>query len=161
MTRWSLGVLVGLPIVAVVALILLALIAFGVRTRMTASDPFELSDGALVAGGAAGALVLLLAVTGFVMWPWDARFHQWRTVTGVVEQTSSRLITDGKAVSQRIVVSIAGYPYGCDDTRCTLLQPGDRVSLTCKPEYQWAGQSGEACEFVGSSRTGDLPGGAR
>lgn len=156
-THWTLGVLIGLPIAALITLVCLALIAWGVsiRIRKDSSDWSFNSWFAITLG--ALALGAVLAGTGFSLWPWDARFHQWRPVTGVVEQTNTRLIADGKAVSQRIVLRIAGKPYGCDDTRCTLLQPGDRVALTCKPEYQYAGAAGEGCEFIGSTRTGDMP----
>lgn len=152
-THWSLGVLVGLPIAGVLVLICLAIIALGLWMAITD----DIGDGVTFSLFGVIFLLAVLVTTGGALWPWDARFHQWRPVIGTVEQTNSRLISDGKTVSQRIVVSIDGKPYGCDDTRCTLLQKGDQVALTCKPEYQWAGVSGEACEFVGSSRTGDLP----
>lgn len=153
-THWTLGVLIGLPIAGLITLACLAIIGFGVFVAVM-DGPWE--EGAFFWGFGGVILALTLVITGFTMWPWDARFHQWRPVTGVVEQTNTRLIADGKAVSQRIVLRIAGKPYGCDDTRCTLLQPGDRVALTCKPEYQYAGAAGEGCEFIGSSRTGDMP----
>lgn len=151
--RWSLGVLVGLPIAALCALSLAVVLIIGIR--MLRSPSRDDRDWAVLQACFSGALlVVVVVVTGFVMWPWDVRFHQWRPVSGTVQQTSSRLIPVGdRGVEQRIVLLIAGKPYGCDDTRCALLQPGDTVHLACKPEYQLAGEAGEGCEFLSSSRT--------
>lgn len=159
-TRWSLGVLVGVPVAAVLALLCLAAIGYGLWMRRSRRLLIS-NDGKVMAWSGAAGLAIVVGVTAGAFWPWDARFHQWTPVTGTVEQTSTRLISSGsgdsRSVEQRVVVRLGGRPYGCDDTRCALLQAGDRVALTCKPEYQWAGVAGEACEFIGSTRTGDMP----
>ena len=104
-------------------------------------------DGAGVVVGAIG-LVLTLAITGFATWPWEAQYHQWRPVSGVVQQVSSRMIADGKAMSQRFVLVIDGQPYGVDDTRASLVKVGDTVSLMCTKEWVWASTPGDACRWV-------------
>jgi hypothetical protein len=42
--------------------------------------------------------------------------------------------------------------YRCDDSRCSLLKPGDELSLWCIREWQQASTPGYDCNF-GDSRS--------
>lgn len=71
-------------------------------------------------------------------WPFKHDYHWWVDKSGTVSAVSSRLIPSGdKSVQQRFVVVVGGQPLGVDDTRASLLKPGDRVSLRCRKENEW------------------------
>lgn len=140
MTQWSLGVLVGLPAAGVVTAVALAMVIVGCRRRDWAfSDP----PLRLIVGG-----FLLLAVPALT---WTTEYHQWRPVTGRVERIESRLISAGdKGTSQKFAVRLAGddREYGCDDTRCALVQPGHTLALSCVRVWQYTGTPGFDCTYV-------------
>lgn len=137
--RWSIGTLVGLPIAAIIVIALLVLAGVALYGREKGI------------GGKFLALALGIALfTGWAMYPWQARYHRWEPKTGTVESVNKRLISDGdKSMSERFVVRWRGADgeYGCDDTRCALVRPGDRLTLLCKREWQYAGVDGWACNF--------------
>ena len=135
---WDFGFTVGLWIAVIVAMVSIAAIVVDIKWDF---------DGAGIVGGSLGLLITLVVV-GISTWPWEAQYHQWRPVSGQVEEISSRMIADGKAMSQRFVVVIDGQPYGIDDTRASLLKVGDEVSLMCIREWQWASTPGDACRWV-------------
>ena len=83
----------------------------------------------------------------YVLWPFDWDYLSWHRVDGKVEQVASRQVSDGKAMSQRFVLVIDGRPYGVDDTRAALVKAGESVTLACKKEYQYAAESGWACNW--------------
>lgn len=156
--RWSLGVLVGLPVAGVVTLILLGLAALLLYVWRS-TEPGGWSDRGLFAGGFFTCLALALGVviaTGLLMWPWHAEYHRWTTVTGEVRTVSSRFLasdTQGGGSTQRFVVDLAGVGQrSCDDTRCSLVKPGDRLTLSCKREWQYTGTPGWSCAYVDDAR---------
>jgi hypothetical protein len=108
-------------------------------------------EGGIAAGSLIFALVLVaLAASPIGYYPYDSEYHQWRSVSGEVQDVSSRLIGGNKTVSQRFVVKIDGHAFGVDDTRASLLKKGDTVSLRCKREWQYAAESGWACRWGGA-----------
>lgn len=138
-TLWSPGMwyfVIGTPILAIFIIGGAAAFGWAMESWLT---------GLLT--GFAG-LAIVGVITGFMMWPWQMRYHEYTPVSGIVQQSSSRFINDGQGnISQRIAVKISGQIYGCDDTRCTELKPGDPVTLLCKPEYQWNATPGWACNW--------------
>jgi hypothetical protein len=145
---WSLGVLIGVPLLGV---ILLVLLGFALWCLVEA----ELGVG-LSALGVAGVIVgVALSPLGY--YPYGAEYHQWRDVSGVVADTGSRFLpsSDGKATEQKIVVRYAGsdLDFGCQDTRCALVKKGDTLDLRCKRTWQYQSVSGYDCRFV-SRRAG-------
>lgn len=157
--HWSLGVLIGLPIAGVFALAGLAGIWAGVvarrRDRKRDYPKGWLDSGAgLGIGGGAAILAVTLIITGLAMWPWTAEYHQWRPVSGTVTAVDSRLLSAGDrgGTDQKFAVRLAGstQEYGCADTRCSLVKPGQHLELECKRVWQYAGTPGYDCAYVRS-----------
>lgn len=154
--RWSLGVLVGLPLAALAALACLLAACFLFYLWRSTGD---YSDRGLFAGGFFGAVVALVATvifTGWSMWPWVGEYHRWHTTSGTVTAISSRLIgsdTKGGGTTQRFVVTLAGVGQrSCDDTRCAEVKAGDRLTLSCKRAWQYAGTPGYDCNYIEDHR---------
>lgn len=93
-----------------------------------------------------------VAVVGTLLafYPYEARFHQWRPVSGTVQQVTSRLIGKDKSTNQVFLVQIAGHDYRVDDTRGAGLKAGDQVSLMCRDTWEYAAASGTVCRWGGS-----------
>lgn len=149
---WSLGVLIGTPIAIVLFLAFSGLAIYTLhlyrgevakrKTQRYATTTWGLPS--IVFAVCALITVVIYAAS---MWPYHSEFHQWRSVTGTVQQISSRMVSSDKSMSQRYVVVIDGEPFAVDDTRASLLHKGDKVSLKCKKEYQFQAVSGWACNW--------------
>lgn len=156
-TRWSLGVLIGLPLLS------LAFIAFAVLALLLVRYGRRTYDGRFFKGLgiASGGVAVLLAVVmampvpvGF--WGLRSEWHQWRPVGGSVASISSRLLAgDNGGATQRFVVQFADSDkqYACDDTRCALVKVGDVLHLSCKRHWQYSGLSGYDCNYVSKGET--------
>ncbi len=98
------------------------------------------------------ALLAVVVVAGFAigLWPYKWEYHSYQQVAGNVADISARFRVDGQATSQSFAIRFQGRSqiYRCDDTRCALIKPGDRLVLRCIREYQWASVSGYGCVFV-------------
>jgi hypothetical protein len=143
---WSLGTLIGLPIWA---LFLIACIGLGGMLLWDAARTQYESPWLGVGIIVAGLIVTGLGV-GLGFYPYKAEYHQWQTQTGTVEQIDKRILggSDG-SINERFVVDLGdGKQYGCDDTRCAGVREGDRLTLSCKREWQYAGVDGYGCKFV-------------
>lgn len=137
----SMGMWLGLPIAGIILIICIVFcIGFAV------SKPYDWKIGFSIA---AVVGIFTVIITGLIMWPWKHDYHFYVPVSGKVEQTNSRLISNGdKGVSQRFVVVINGKPYGVDDTRASLLKEGDFVKLRCKKEFDFgSSDQGWACKW--------------
>lgn len=100
------------------------------------------------------ATVLLLVVCSvglWALWPLDMEYHQWRRVSGPVAAVQARMMGDGSGgtTQQYAVRYVDGRQRRCDDTRCSLLRPGDDLTLWCIREWQWAAEDGYACRYGG------------
>lgn len=95
---------------------------------------------------AAAAALATVAITAF---PFQAQYLQYRPVSGTVRSVTSRFLSGGNnSVSQRFAVTMSGGQiYGCDDTRCSTLKPGDRVTILCERQWQWVGVPGWTCNW--------------
>jgi hypothetical protein len=153
--HWSLGVLIGLPLLSllVVGLLLATAVLLYFGFFKDVDDPFVQF---MLAGftGVPGLIIAVLMAFGY--WPYTAEYHQWRPVQGTVTHVDSRIIGADSGVSQRFVVQFAGsdVAYGCDDTRCATVHPGDVLALSCKREWEWAANSGYGCRWVDVRRPG-------
>lgn len=145
---WSLGVLVGGPIAVVLILIGLAVVAFGIAEQRTSRD----GVGLMVGGSLwAGLIVLICALPMVGYYPYSAEYHQWRDVTGTVQQIDKRLISSGDSMEDKFVIRFGdGQQFSCDDTRCAQVAEGDDVTLSCKRAWQYTGTDGYNCRFVSS-----------
>lgn len=135
-THWTLGVLIGIPVLSIIALaILIAIVGF------VFVEEIGLAAFAVLVG------VVFTALSLVFYYPFKAEYHQWRPVSGKIEATSSRLLTTDSGVEQKIVFRINGAEYGCTDTRCSLAKVGDSIDLSCKLSYQWSSTPGQDCRF--------------
>lgn len=151
-TSWSLGVLVALPILS---LFLVSFIVGGGLLLRKRRDCDEFDRTAyLWAAIACWTTALVMAVlmaapTGY--YPYKAEYHQWQPRSGVVAQVSKRLVGNGDSgMSEKIVVRYKddGGEFGCEDTRCALVEVGDTLDLKCKRAWQYASVSGYDCRFI-------------
>lgn len=148
--HWSLGVLIGLPLVVLVLLAAAAAVFFGVR-QIRNDDVYDTDLGWLltIAGGLVA--VVVVAISAFAFFPYKASYHRWEPKSGLVTAIGNRFIGDGNGgTNQRFVVTLSGSPqqYACDDTRCSLLKVGDPLTLSCKKAYQYASEPGFDCNWV-------------
>lgn len=143
-THWTLGVLIGLPIaaLAVIGCVWLAV----VLSRDAWVGPFESRLFIVVAA-------LIVIITAAAMFPWTAQYHQWRPVSGPVQEVGKRLI-GGDSIEERYVLVINGQPYGVDDTRASLVKVGDVAHLSCRRAWQYASVPGYVCRWNGKAQEG-------
>lgn len=141
---WSLGVLIGIPVLIVLALIFVAAI-LAARRSSDYDAPFMFYGGIL-------GLVVVIAGGLIGFFPYSSQYHRWHTTSGVVQEVSSRFLGSGdNGTTQKFVVRINGRDsgeYGCNDTRCALVKKGDRLTLSCKRTWQFSGRDGWDCNFV-------------
>lgn len=155
--RWSLGVLIGLPIAGLIALALLVALVLATGAWWSGRDSVDGNDVPISAPlGVFAALLVTVLLTGWFMWPWSTEYHRWHTTTGTVTAVSSRFLasdTSGGGSTQRFVVELKGLgERACDDTRCALVKPGDHLTLSCKRAWQYAGEHGYDCAYVEDHR---------
>ena len=145
-STWHLGYIIGVPIIAVLALIALA-VAVVSTVKWLGGKGYYAEDWAL--GTILGGIFALIlgGLTFALAFPFDTSYHRYYKVSGQVEQIQHRLIKAGNGMAERYVFVIDGKPYAVDDTRATLTKKGDHVSLWCSKEYQYMGDSGWACEW--------------
>lgn len=151
-TRWSLGVLIVLPVLvlAIIGLTVLAvlLLRYG---RGEYGDGFAKAGGIVSAVSAVVLVIIVLLPVPVGFWGLNNEWHQWRPVGGTVTAVSSRLLAGGNGgATQRFVVQFAGSDkqYACDDTRCSLVKTGDVLHLSCKRHWQYSGVPGYDCNYV-------------
>jgi hypothetical protein len=154
-STWSLGVLLGIPILLVVLGGFVSVTIWAWRRRR--HDDYN--DGELRWVGwfflAAAIVIFLLALTPVGYYPFKAEYHQWREVTGQVTDVEKRLVKSGDGMEEKIVVTYeGGNEFGCLDTRCSTVEPGDTLTLTCKRSWQYAGVDGYDCNFVSKEEAG-------
>lgn len=148
---WSLGLLIGLPVTILLVLICIGWIVFVIKTTDPRSD-WERTDrrvGVLI-GVAAALIVVGIAASPLGFYPYQAQYHRWEPVQGTVDQVAKRIVNDGDGITEKFVVRFEGnqQEYGCEDTRCAVVDRGDQVSLACIRVWQYAGLDGYDCRFV-------------
>lgn len=140
---WSLGVLIGLPIVL--------FFLVGSVGMFLVLPPF-LEEAIDRAGARISCVVVFLIalLSGvFAFWPYSPSFHRFYHVQGTVTEVGKRQVSDGDAMSERYVFVIGGQKFGVDDTRASLTKVGNQVDLMCKREYQYNSRSGWLCRWDG------------
>jgi hypothetical protein len=148
----STGLLIGLPVLTLAALVLAAASFIGIRVACHPSTD-DIDAPIWLGGGIVAGLACLSVVIGSLIgfWPYKMEYHAWYPVAGNITSVSQRLVSQGKSMEQRYVVQFTdGRQRACDDTRCSLLKPGMYLELKCIREYQWGGTPGYSCNFVRS-----------
>lgn len=152
---WSLGVLIGIPIILAVIAVLVGL-GLWLRSYAKRHEDESFSDAPEAKWLARGLFALVgVVVIGSLIgyYPWKADYHQFVTKEGTVKTISSRLLGSSDSFQQKFVVQYEdGRQFGCEDTRCALIKPGDRLILACKRAWQYAGQDGYDCKFIEGGR---------
>lgn len=146
---WSLGVLIGGPIAVLLLAGSVIAIVLGVRAKRR--DSMEWLDGPGIAVGVGiCGVVLVLGISAIGYYPYEHQYHYWSTKTGVVSEVNKRVVSRESGIDQRFVVRFTGssHEYACDDTRCSLVKKGDRLQLSCKRHWQYAGRDGWDCNYL-------------
>lgn len=145
---WSLGVLIGLPLIIVFLIVLLLVIGFAFT--MT-DDGIGTKPLTLVIASVLTLITLVGSAWGY--YPYSTSYHKWITIHGTVKQISSRFLGNDKSTTQRFVVQfVNGDIRSCDDTRCALVKAGDYLALSCKRHWQFAGTDGWDCNYIRSEK---------
>lgn len=149
---WSLGVLFGLP---VLILLTAATVALGGWLYSKYNDEKTYDPGIFRAGAIGSWALALILVIGilFGYYPYKAEYHQWREVSGTVHKVNKRILSDGSGnMQQKYVVQYEESPgraFGCEDTRCALVDVGDTLTMKCKRVWQYSGSDGWDCNYIG------------
>lgn len=145
-TSWSLGVLIGIP---VLALFIIAGVGLIFLSRHMSKQSHDYGEGRIVLYGAIATIVITVIVGVFSFYPYKYEYHSWQTVTGTVKNMDKRLVADGEGMSEKFVVTYTnGNQRGCLDTRCADVKPGDTLTITCKRAWQFTGTDGYDCNFI-------------
>lgn len=141
--QWDTGYLIGMVItVAVTAGAGLTVIGAFITALVTRGDR---GAGALVV--AATVMIIAGGIGTWIAWPFSGQYHRYQPLGGTVASISSRLIasgTNGGGSTQKFVLTFAGGTdasgdrpaLGCNDTRCSAVRVGDKVTLMCERSYQ-------------------------
>lgn len=140
---WNPGVLWG---TGILVLIMIATLIGGIAYIHT--DRYNRGWDALTMLGALAVEFALLLVVWF---PFQTDYLKHQVIGGRVAAVSSRFLasgTNGGGSTQKFAVQlINGTVVGCNDTRCSLLKPGDEVELYCTKSWQWGGTAGWDCNW--------------
>ena len=132
-------------VVGAIATVLGLVVCVGLLIYSRRTDSAGLSLGA-----AGGGLVILLA-SAYFFFPYKAEYHYYAKTTGTVEEAKGRLLAGGnnQAPTENFAVRFRGSEqiYRCDDSRCALAKPGDKITLYCIKDWQWVGESGYVCRY--------------
>lgn len=153
--EWSAGVTIGLPVTIVCLLLGALLVVLAARSLVNGGDGFGCGLVATLGISTVVVTALILAL-GFA--PHDARYHQFREVSGVVETNDTTLVSSGGKYGGSYdlpLIYFEGSPeqYPCGDTRCAVAEPGDTLTLTCKPKTEPEGAEWMDCRYVALDRS--------
>lgn len=114
-----------------------------VARKLFRRDEYEFSWG--IGLLSAGTLVFTIIITAWASYPYDMQYHRYKPVAGVVDKIDVRMLNQ----TQNYVVRLRGdaTAYRCDDTRCALLHPGDRIELNCIRVWEYGSVDGWACKY--------------
>ena len=149
---WSLNFITGLVTSGVLIAILTALVP--VMYRKHARARYYDGDTFLwMARGLIASVVIVVAFTAGALFPWEKPYHYFETYSGPVAEIEARLLADGDGMSEKFAVRFEGstQEYGCEDTRCALVQPGDTLTLRCIKVWEYSGTDGYDCSFVSAT----------
>lgn len=118
-------------------------------------DPFEhgrgwsFAEGGLIGGGSWVLFLGLFTLMAFP--PLPGQYNTYVPKSGIVAKVGTRFIasdTSGGGSTEKFAVQLTnGQVYGCNDTRCSVLKPGQPVTLLCERVFQWNSSEGWDCNF--------------
>jgi hypothetical protein len=141
---WTTEIKIGFPIWIILILIFFTLSIVGIVWWIKRRS----QEAGFVAVMAPIFLVIMIGGGLWGLYPYQAEYHQWKTVSGVVTAKGDRLLSNGYGSDQKYVVVINDQEWGCLDTRCDLVKPGDSLTLKCKRVKQESGTDGYDCNYV-------------
>lgn len=146
---YDIGYIVGSIIFGLLTVLSVELTVYFAVRRVNASrlDRANYTFGTAVSFIAALVFAVIFTIGQF---PFDSAYHKYNTYSGTVDQVASRVLPAGdKQVEQKFVVRFkdSDQEYGCLDTRCALVKPGDHLTLSCIKEWEWAGTDGFDCKY--------------
>lgn len=106
---------------------------------------------ALIAVGVTlGVWAILAGITACALYPFEAAYHRWAPVSGTVAEAGAYLVGADDKFHQVAVITLEGVAgeLRCEDSRCALLEPGDRVTLRCVKDWSYAATDGRQCSWI-------------
>lgn len=145
---WAIGSVAGIIFTALLVLSTPVLIWWG-RHVLRGID----SDLAWLPFAGAGITTLLIAVmlSPVALYPYKGEYHQWRHVAGTVAEIEKRLVGTGGGMEEKFVVTFTGSPqeWRVDDTRASLVEVGDELTIACRRVWEYAATHGYVCKWIG------------
>lgn len=156
--RWTPGVVIALPIVAMFVAILLGFTAYA-WSRGNERDYGMMPSWRIAAWATTVVSALLVVALPWAWFPFSAQYHRYVPKAGTVDIIGGRYTsgtttgdTSGNVFDDYVVQFLGSSTrYDCQDTRCALVHPGDHLILSCIRSYQWSGTSGWDCNYVRDS----------
>jgi hypothetical protein len=143
-----------IALIALGLLLSLCVAAYIGGSRLSRNDEWG-GEGVAVRVTAVVLAVIFLGSFGAGLYPYDMQYHRYKHVEGTVSSIEARMLADGDGTTQNYAVRFeTDDTYRCDDSRCSLVKPGDQLSLWCIREWQYASTSGWGCRFDKSRRAG-------
>jgi len=132
--------------IIVTCVFLLLALAGSVATGIAAESVW-IGVGAWVASSA-----VIVGLFALIAWPpWPGQYNSYAPKSGIVAHVGNRFIasdTNGGGSTEKFAVQFTnGQTYGCNDTRCSVLRPGQAVTLLCERVFQWNSSQGWDCNF--------------
>jgi hypothetical protein len=139
--QWDLGYVIGLAVCIVIAAVAVILGLLG-WYKAAHSSGYSGDGWAITALASAFVLLVVTGIGLFIATPFSGQYHRFVPKTGTVAQVGSRIVSSGSgnstSVNQKFVVTLKdGESYGCLDTRCANVAPGDNLTLMCERVFQF------------------------
>lgn len=150
-TIWTMIIFGVIYVVAAILVIIAGLVA----VKLFKNKAHDRWEPVQFIGVVLAVAAVLTGLMIYCMWPFQHEYHYWIPKSGTVNTVDSRLVSggeDGSSVQTKFVVSFVEDPtrqqFGVLDTRAAGLKPGDKLTITCKREWQFSGTDGYDCNFV-------------
>ena len=146
---WTLPTLILLPLLLILIVVSLVVTVAAAMSWRSARTRGSFTDAPVLLAGGVVALLVLGIGTAVGFYPYKAEYHQFVTKVGTVESIKSRLLGSSDSFQQKFVVRYTdGRLFGCEDTRCAVVKPGNTLTLACKRTWQYAGEDGYDCKYI-------------
>ena len=147
--KWSLGVLIGLPIVCLILFVILAVFVAAVVTAIKSTSSYDREGPVMFAVATAAVGLLLTAIFAFGYYPYGDEYHKYVPTEGVVASVTDSFVSLGESTEQRYVVRFEGdrQGYSCNDARCATVEPGEYLIINCIKSWDYQGTDGFNCKW--------------